>query len=133
MIEIKSDVEFDYRPEPLFTLDGKTYECPTVFPPGVGIAYLDLLNRVGAEGAVTWLLRRALGDEAFTVLVMSEHVTDEVMASITEAVINRVRHKAPKSLAKPAASSNGSSPKATPSGAKRSSGSRSSSKRSKAT
>lgn len=134
MIEItKSDEAFDYAPEPLFTIEGKVYECPTRFPAGVGIAYLDLYNRLGEEHANTWLMRRALGPEAFAALVTDENVPEDAMVTIMAMIIGRLRNRAPKSRSTTNGSSNGSAPKATANGSRKSSGSRSSAKKSRVT
>jgi hypothetical protein len=137
MIEIITEGEgvetFDYAPEPLYTLNGKTVQCPTRFPAAVGLSYVDVMNRRGPDAAVSWLLRKALGDEAFTELMDTANpVPDEAMNAIVTAINSRMRAGAvaPKS---PKTSSNGSSPTSTGNGSKKSGGSRSTPKKSRRT
>lgn len=133
MIEIITEgegaQEFDYAPEPLFTVDGVEYTCPTRFSAADSIAYVDMIMYRGPEAATAWLLKKALGVEAFALIMHNTKVPDSAVNAIVEAVTNRMKYgdTAPKS---PKASANGGSPTSSNGSKKKSAGSRSTPKKS---
>jgi hypothetical protein len=68
--------------EPFFYLDDVEYTIPKRIAPALTLRFLDQAAEGGELGALSWLMRELLGDEAVDALQESESMTDEDMATL---------------------------------------------------
>lgn len=76
---------FDER-EVLFTIDGTEYTVMKRVPAGAALQYIGLGGVQGADVAIIFALRYALGDTGYNALCAYKALTNEQLATVTNAV-----------------------------------------------
>ena len=68
--------------EPFFYLDDREFTIPKRIAPALTLRFFDEAAKNGEAGALMFIMRELLGDEAVDLLQESESMTDEDMATI---------------------------------------------------
>lgn len=68
----------------IFKLDGVTYSAPKEMPFGVALEYMEAQVEHGPDAAVFLMIKRVLGEDAFTALKTNRNLTQEQFQDVIE-------------------------------------------------
>lgn len=95
-----SDEEPPVAREPLFSVDGKTYDIPVKVSVSQGLQYLTILMERGVGTAVIWALKTALGDEGYAALTGFKALKQEHLDLVVKVVRSKFDGSDPKAPSK---------------------------------
>lgn len=86
---IDLDEAQDVKPretEPLFRFKGVVYEIPKEFTPAESLRALEIASSSGFAASLVYLMKVALGDDAWKVLTSAEEMTPEQYQAISQVI-----------------------------------------------
>ena len=90
MIELSTTDVPKMETDPLFSIDGTTYEIPKRVTVNVALQYMKLLRTKGQEHALGWAVERVLGETAYDALMNFDGLTPEQLAQVMTVVRDKL-------------------------------------------
>lgn len=81
--------EFEHT-EPLFRINGTTYEARTQFTAGEGVMYAKIMRTRSVDEAIDYAMILALGEEGWNALLGHPYLSLEKWGEITRQVTGRI-------------------------------------------
>ncbi len=86
VIEIRTTPAADVAKEPLFTLNGTTYEIPSVIGAEIALQALERFRSEAELAVIAWMMETVLGKDAWKALRNAEGLHPADLAAVIEAV-----------------------------------------------